>query len=185
MDPALIEIQKAIEKIQNSDVDRILMDYVDKIDKDKKIEMNKKEDEENQEKQIAKNKEALIKLKLPKIEPIKNNADYSYIMEKENKNKPKAVYYYSPKIIKPAEAYYTFIPSGVTIRRAPQAHLGFGVLGRAFPGLNVIEILETLYGSDFEEVKFHEVKHVQYPLLSEIEIRQKVKSELPFEARYH
>ncbi|MBI2130034.1 hypothetical protein HYU07_07450 [Candidatus Woesearchaeota archaeon] len=181
MDP-LLEIQTAIEKIQNTDVDRILMHYVDKSETDKKIEISKKENEEKQSERIN-----AIKLKIPKTKPFKTkNIEYSYIAEKEkNKNKPKAIYYYSPKIIKPAEAHYTFIPSGVTIRRAPQAHLGFGVLGRAFPGLNVIEILETLYGSDFEEVKFHEVKHVQYPHLSEIEIRQKVKSELPFEARYH
>ncbi|MDO8740820.1 MAG: hypothetical protein Q7J54_04600 [Candidatus Woesearchaeota archaeon] len=179
MDP-LLEIQNAIEQVQNADVERILMHYVDKSETDKK------ENKESREKE-AEDSKINIKFKMPKIKPIKTpNPEYSYIIEKEkNKDKPKAVYYYSPKIIKPAEAYYTFIPSGVTIRRAPQAHLGFGVLGRAFPGLNVIEILETLYGSDFEEVKFHEVKHVQYPHLSEIEIRQKVKSELPFEARYH
>lgn len=74
---------------------------------------------------------------------------------------------------------------GVTIRRAPAATLGRGVLGRAFPSYGLIEILDSLTGNDFEEVKAHELMHMAYPQKSEYEIRQLTRLSLPFSPRFH
>ncbi len=74
---------------------------------------------------------------------------------------------------------------GVTIRRAPASTLGRGVLGRAFPSYGLIEILDSLTGNDFEEVKAHELMHIAYPQKSEYEIRQLTRLSLPFSPRFH
>ena len=64
-----------------------------------------------------------------------------------------------------------FVPSGVIIRRVSQNILGTGVLGRAFLGMNYIEILDSLFGNAYQEVLTHEVMHIMYPQKKEMEIR--------------
>ncbi len=60
---------------------------------------------------------------------------------------------------------------GVQMRKVPKEFLGYRVLGRAFPGLNIIEIADDLYGEDLEEVRLHELLHVQNPAASEYDVR--------------
>jgi hypothetical protein len=64
---------------------------------------------------------------------------------------------------------------GVRIRRVPKEVLGYRVLGRAFPGMNLIEIVDTLEGDEFEEVKLHELLHIQDPFASEYNIRARTR----------
>ena len=93
-------------------------------------------------------------------------------------------YYYTTKTNN-EEKWYTLVPSNVRIKRVPKAVLGEGVLGRSFPGLKIIEIRNDLYGMDWEEVLRHEMNHVNFPYLTENQIRTKTKQELPFQSRYH
>ena len=72
----------------------------------------------------------------------------------------------------------------MTIIRAPKEELGDGVLGVAYLGMNVIKILDTLYGDDLVEVKKHELLHLQHPYQSESWIRQRTKMELGFQTKY-
>lgn len=108
---------------------------------------------------------------------------------KDNKFKilqPKQAYYYNPKKNKASLGYYSHsYGPGVIINRVPQSILGHNVLGRAFIGLNYIEILESLHGNDFEEVKRHELNHIFYPCLSEQQVSDKTRYELPFAAKYN
>lgn len=98
------------------------------------------------------------------------------------------LYYYDPKK-KSASYKYSFsgysYGNGTIIKKVPQAVLGANVLGRAFPGLNYVEILESLNGNDYEEVKRHELNHINYPHLTEYEVRERTRQELPFAPRYH
>lgn len=73
----------------------------------------------------------------------------------------------------------------VTIKKVPRYWLGYRVLGRAFPGLRLIEIASDLYGPEFEEVKTHELIHVRNPQLGEFEVRRLVREILPFAPRFH
>ena len=72
-----------------------------------------------------------------------------------------------------------------SVCRGRSGVLGENVLGRAILALNLIQIREDLYGLDFEEVKKHEVNHLLYPYMTEWEVRQKTKMELPFYTRFH
>ena len=100
----------------------------------------------------------------------------------------KTAYYYNPKKNNASFSYsskgYSY-GNGTIIKKVPQAVLGANVLGRAFPGLNYVEILETLDGNDYEEVKRHELNHISYPHLSEYDVRERTRQELPFAPRYH
>ena len=99
---------------------------------------------------------------------------------------PNQAYYYKPRKNRATLGYYSNAYSpGTIINRVPQSVLGHNVLGRAFIGLNYVEILETLQGNDFEEVKQHEMNHINFPHLTEQEIRSKTRYDLPFEARYN
>ncbi len=76
--------------------------------------------------------------------------------------------------------YYSYtpgfhIPPDVIMEKVPQTVLGPNVLGRAFPGKRLIQILDTLYGDMEHLVKIHEVEHILYPQLTEWEVR--VRSE--------
>lgn len=71
------------------------------------------------------------------------------------------------------------------IRRVPRTLLGYNILGRAFIYTGIIEIASDLYGNDFEEVKLHEMLHIQNPTLGEGEIRRLTKETLPFTPRFH
>lgn len=108
-------------------------------------------------------------------------------VKKENKNKDKKkrnqVYYYSVRGL--VNAPYVFTPSSAKIVRVPEYVIGQGVLGVAFPGSNYIMILDSLHGTDFEEVKKHEVNHILFPNLTEYEIRRRTKAEFPYPTRYH
>ena len=74
---------------------------------------------------------------------------------------------------------------GWIIRRASRLELGYGVLGRAFPYRGLIEVASDLYGNDFEEVKMHEILHMQHPEKSEMEIRMMTRMALPFTPHWH
>jgi hypothetical protein len=103
-----------------------------------------------------------------------------------NIKSPNQAYYYNPKRNKASLGYYSHsYGPGMIINRVPQTVLGHNVLGRAFIGINYIEILETLQGHDFEEVNQHEINHLIYPNLSEQQIKDKTRYELPFAAKYN
>ena len=63
-------------------------------------------------------------------------------------------------------------------RRASQAELGPYVLGRCWPANGKVEILEGLYGDEFQEVFTHEIVHLRHPELSESEVRHRTRLEL-------
>ena len=91
------------------------------------------------------------------------------------------IYYESPKKKSQPEIYfYTGDAEGVIIRRVPQSVLGPNVLGRAFVFAKYIEILETLQGIDYEEVKTHEILHVRYPFEPEEKIRERTRATVPY-----
>jgi hypothetical protein len=94
-------------------------------------------------------------------------------------------YYYTNTWQNHKDYFFVYTPGGITIVRVPQAQLGHGVLGVAYVGHGLIKIADHLFGLDFEEVKKHEIIHLTYPFLTEYEVRQKTKSELPFTPRYH
>jgi len=109
-------------------------------------------------------------------------------LNKEERRKIIRTYYipsFKNKLLYYNGSFYAYTPSGVKVERVSQGILGNNVLGRAFPGANIIQILDTLYGLDFEEVKKHEINHMIYPFLTEEQIRMKTKQELPFYTRYH
>lgn len=95
----------------------------------------------------------------------------------------------SPKIPKDPELehkYGLFVPSGVIIRRVAQNILGTGVLGRAFLGMNYIEILDSLSGNAYQEVLTHEVLHIIHPQKKEREIRHMTRNYIgPKNTVYH
>jgi len=80
---------------------------------------------------------------------------------------------------------YSSYYGDVTIKKVPRYWLGYRVLGRAFPGLRLIEIASDLYGPEFEEVRTHELIHVRNPQLGESEVRRLVREILPFAPRFH
>ncbi|MFH1505856.1 MAG: hypothetical protein ABIE94_02610 [archaeon] len=112
--------------------------------------------------------------------------DYFYYNKKTKKGVVGVVYYSSAKSKeKEDEMYmYSVLPMGAVIRRVPQQVLGEHVLGRAWLFSHVIEILDTLHGSDFEEVKRHEILHLQYPLNTERQIRDMTRASMPYECKY-
>lgn len=59
----------------------------------------------------------------------------------------------------------------VIIRRVPKYIIGDGVLGRAFVYHNVIEVLDSLAGEDFQKVLKHEMYHIMNPAASEYQTR--------------
>jgi len=116
-----------------------------------------------------------------------NTDDYFYY-NKKTKEGIVGVVYYSPAKSKEKEDemyMYSVMPSGTVIRRVPQQVLGEHILGRAWLFSHVIEILDTLYGADFEEVKRHEILHLQYPLKIEREIRDMTRCSMPYECKYN
>jgi|TARA_B100001971_G_C17991823_1_gene432717 hypothetical protein len=117
--------------------------------------------------------------------------------EKKEKN-----YYQKPEELKPKFSLYKYYTTnlnknynyfstgsysipGINIIRVPSSVLGDNVLGCAFLGRNLVYIRQDLQGSDFEEVKKHEINHILYPHFNEWQIRSKTRSELPFYGRYH
>ena len=106
---------------------------------------------------------------------LSDNLYYAYI-RKKNIVYPEI----APRIPKEPDLekhnYGLFIPSGVIIRRVPQNILGTGVLGRAFIGMNYIEILDSLIGNAYQEVLTHEVMHIIHPQKKEMEIRHMTRN---------
>jgi hypothetical protein len=95
-------------------------------------------------------------------------------------------YYYAVSITQAEEDYFfVYTPAGISVQRVPQSQLGWGVLGVAYIGRNLIMIADHLDGLDFEEVKKHEILHILYPSLTEREIRARTRTELPFATRYN
>ena len=118
------------------------------------------------------------------FEPVSKGKDYYKLFE--DKKKGFGVYYYSPtkKREEGREGFYVYTPAGISVQRASESELGRGVLGVAYIGLNLIKILDTLYGKDFEEVKKHELLHHQYPTMPEGWVRKKTSEELPYQTKY-
>jgi len=141
-------------------------------------------DKENEKKAKTREKEKIIK---EENEKIKNKIIIGENEEKTNNKKTIIRPYYSlPKPKKIIYNYfYTYAPSNTNVQRVPASILGENVLGRAILALNLIQIREDLYGLDFEEVKKHEVNHILYPYMTELEVRQKTRRELPFYTRFH
>ncbi|MBU0530673.1 MAG: hypothetical protein ABIH52_02925 [Candidatus Aenigmatarchaeota archaeon] len=84
-------------------------------------------------------------------------------------------------VYKPARPDYF----GFVIRKVSRQQLGYGILGRAFPYLGLVEIASDLYGNDFEEVRTHEILHMQNSEKSEMDIRTLTRMSLPFTPRWH
>ena len=80
---------------------------------------------------------------------------------------------------------YIFVPPGITITRKSQKDIGYGILGTANKSAGVIEILDTLYGTDFEEVLMHESIHLENWDASESWVRYETKQRCKFETRFH
>lgn len=66
----------------------------------------------------------------------------------------------------------------IVVRKRPRYVLGYGVLGRTWPSLRVIEIREDLEGREFYEVLLHELTHIERPYDSEYETRQRTRERL-------
>lgn len=81
--------------------------------------------------------------------------------------------------------FYIFMPSFVQVKRATQSELGFGTLGVAYLGTNIVKILDTLHGKDFLEVLKHEYHHILNPNHTEKQTRECTKQSLPFDTKYH
>ncbi|MFH1510617.1 MAG: hypothetical protein ABIF10_02910 [Candidatus Woesearchaeota archaeon] len=103
--------------------------------------------------------------------------------------KPRIAPYYLPAryypVPKQEDYFFVYAPGGITLIRVPQSQIGHGVLGVAYPGKKLIMIADHLQGLDFEEVKKHEILHILYPNLTEQEVRQRTRIELPFDTRYN
>jgi hypothetical protein len=80
---------------------------------------------------------------------------------------------------------YIFVPPGITIERKSQKDIGYGILGTANLSGRVIQILETLYGKDFEEVLMHEALHIQNWDKPEAWVRYETKQRCSFPTRFH
>ena len=107
-------------------------------------------------------------------------------IKKESDKIQRVLYYYSMGSNNRGNSvYYWYTPNGIQIIKVPQSQLGDNVLGMAFTTQNVIMILDSLTGLEFEEVKRHELNHIFYPHLNEWHIRDKTRMELPWPARYH
>lgn len=149
-------------------------EIINELGKDKKIfEKDRKAQEdlikkENSEKEKA-NKE---------------EKEESQVDKKQKKKRIFPYYTYAPPQ-NVSYKYSIYTPGGIEVIRVPSVVLGPNVLGRAFLGTNRVEILNTLTGLEFEEVKRHELNHILFPYLGEWAVRAKTKRELPFEARYH
>lgn len=71
----------------------------------------------------------------------------------------------------PAIDFSSAIPF-IPVRRVPQHQLGYGVLGRYFPGSGQVDIVDWAHGNDFEEVYAHEARHAMNPDSGEEDVRQ-------------
>ncbi len=94
-------------------------------------------------------------------------------------------YTFQPSVVYPQKESYVFFPKNMNVTRASGYTLGEGVFGRTWTATGSIEILDSLYDNDFQEVLLHEVLHNLYPNDSEWMIRQKTKDRLWFEPRWH
>ncbi|MBC8501246.1 MAG: hypothetical protein H8D38_05800 [DPANN group archaeon] len=159
----------------------------------KSIEEKKEDVEEIQEERKEENVEEdfswinqqlfsdLMKIQKEKESEIKKERKHvKYIYYNSYSSKPGDIY-----SIQTDSTKYFFIPSNIAVRRVPQYALGISVLGRTWPGTGMIEVLEGLYGNDFEEVLMHEVLHNLYPGDSEYMIRQKTKQRVPFPTKWN
>lgn len=158
------------------EIRRLLLQYIlgEEIEAKPPIEVTTHEPEE-----------LIEKLREETIERIKEGLDiyvYKYTL---NDKRFGFIYYELPKK-KPEAATYFYASDmdGVTIRRVPQSVLGPNVLGRAFVFAKYIEILDTLHGADYEEVKTHEILHVKYPFEPEEKIRERTRALVPY-ARFN
>lgn len=100
--------------------------------------------------------------------------------ENDSEEQEEEINQYVPVYRSPKPDYFGWI-----IRRVPKHELGYGILGRAFPCMGLIEIAADLYGNDFEEVRTHEILHMQNPEKSELDIRMLTRMSLPFTPRWH
>lgn len=80
---------------------------------------------------------------------------------------------------------YIFVPPGIRIERKSQKDIGYGILGTANKSAGVIQILDSLYGKDFEEVLTHESIHIENWDATESWVRYETKQRCNFETRFH
>ncbi len=116
-----------------------------------------------------------------------NLKGYYYTFDKEKQKGMLALYYTSPEKKKESVTadIYTFTSSSITLVRATQGELGEGILGVAYPGLGLIKVLDSLYGTDFDEVFRHEVNHINYPSMSERDIRNMTTQQCCYDCKYN
>ena len=120
-----------------------------------------------------------------KIQAVKQHQRDAIKRPDDAQHTVRAYYYAMPVKSKNLSYYHLYAPAGINIIKVPQSMLGYAVLGTANLKTQVIHILETLDGCAFEEVKRHELNHLKYPYLSEWDIRQKTRAELPFYPLFH
>src|SRR3989344_1736514 len=129
---------------------------------------------------LVKRYDELIK-DLSKVKKVVKVSDAEKIVETEQNKKKRPMmpyYYYAKSPTRARYTYHVYTPGGIEVIRVPSTILGANVLGRAFIGTNRVEILETLSGLAFEEVKKHEINHILHPYLGELQIKQKTRSEI-------
>ena len=115
---------------------------------------------------------------LPRLALYPTKAEPAYRIEPAKPEGPEQDSEAEPFVVAVRE--YSRVPSYFfgKLRRASQAELGPYVLGRCWPGTGDIEILDGLYGREFDEVLRHELTHLRHPGLSEGEVRQRTRLEL-------
>ena len=135
---------------------------------------------------IEQKKPKTVQEEIEKIQKVKKKQDdVKRPDEEEHKISVKAYYYVLPSKSRNEYNYYFYALGGVTILKVPQSVLGPNVLGTANLKTNIIQILETLSGCAFEEVKRHELNHIKYPYLSEWDIREMTRAQLYFYPIFH
>lgn len=127
--------------------------------------------------------ETILKNLTEKVDKLFEEFDIKKINKNYEKQKNTTIMIYTnyTTYTTPISVYY----NNIEIRRVPRFKLGYGVIGRAFPKLGIIEIADDLYGYDFEEVKIHEMLHIKHPEKTEYEIRHLTKMLLPFKPKWH
>ncbi len=116
-----------------------------------------------------------------------NLKGYYHAFDPEQQKGILAVYYELPDEQKKKNVadYFLLSPGSIKLIRATQGELGEGVLGVAYPGLGLIKVLDSLYGTDFDEVYRHEVNHILLPSMPERDIRNLTASQCSYQCKYN
>jgi len=85
-------------------------------------------------------------------------------------NKPKKYYSTLDDVVFPMEEYFKGKFKG-NIKYSTKEEMGFGILGKAWIGTGLIEVLDSLYGKEKSSTIVHEIIHMLYPDKDESEVR--------------